>query len=340
MPDDQTEGLLEEIPASLADGIDAVLDAWLDVQREGVWIDGLSDFAGDLLGFRLAMREPLAEHAILWEGRRDRAVTLQALGIDGYFASMTEAARGTVCFSATLRPLEDTRTLLGGSPEDACFAVPSPFPPENLLVLRRRINTRYQSRAASVPAVAEAITAMVAAHPGRYIAFFPSYAYMRLAAEALTVPFAMQEPGMSIAGREDFLRPFREREGACLALCVLGGVFAEGIDLPGDCLDGVAVVGIGLPQVGLFRESLRAWHEAAGRDGFRCAYELPGLQRVAQAVGRVIRTETDRGVALLLDDRYFRGDVLALCPEHWVIRDGEPAEELRRFWNGEECGET
>ena len=333
VPEGAEEGALDEVPESLTDGAEAVLDAWVDLQREGVWLDGFGDFCGDLLGFRRALRDGLAEHAILWEGRRDRTVTLQALGVGAYFAAATEAACGTVCFSATLHPLADTKLLLGGAAEDACFGAPSPFPRENLLVLRQRVNTRYQGREASIPRIAEAVAAMVAAHPGRYIAFFPSYAYMRRAAEALTVPFAMQEPGMSLAEREAFLRPFREREGECLALCVLGGVFAEGVDLPGDCLDGVAVVGIGLPQVGVFRESLRAWHEAEGRDGFRYAYELPGLQRVAQAVGRVIRTENDRGVALLLDDRYWRQDVLALCPPHWEIRDGEAAETLRRFWD-------
>ena len=138
---------------------------------------------------------------------------------------------------------------------------------------------------------------------------------------------------MSIAERDEFLRPFREGKAECLALCVLGGVFAEGIDLPGDCLDGVAITGIGLPQVGVFRESLRKWHEDAGRNGFWYAYEIPGMQRVAQAVGRVIRTETDRGVALLLDDRYFRSDVLELCPPHWRIRSGETVSELETFWS-------
>ncbi len=228
--------------------------------------------------------------------------------------------------------MEDTKELLGGDTEDACFSVPSPFPPERLLTLRRRINTRYQNREHSVRQIADEIAAMARAHPGRYIAFFPSYAYMRLVSESLEVPFVMQQSGMSIAERDAFLQPFREGREECLALCVLGGVFAEGIDLPGACLDGVAVVGIGLPQVGVFRESLRAWYEETGRDGFRSAYEIPGLQRVAQAVGRVIRTETDRGVALLLDDRYFRPDVQALCPPHWQIRDGETEAELRAFW--------
>ena len=330
--EEEREGLLTEIPQSLSEGVSAVLDAWLDAQKEGVWLEGMGEWAGELLRFQRAQRDGLAEHVILWQGRRERTVALQALGVGEYFASVTASACGAVCFSATLEPLRETKALLGGDEEDACFSAPSPFPPERLLTLRRRVDTRYAGRAASIPRVAEDIATMTRAHPGRYIAFFPSYAYMEQAAQALTVPFVMQRQGMSIPEREEFLRPFRERREPCLALCVLGGVFAEGIDLPGDCLDGVAVVGIGLPQVGLFRESLRAWHQRAGRDGFHYAYELPGMQRVAQAVGRVIRSEGDRGVALLLDDRYDRRSVQALCPAHWRLRDGDPATVLGAFW--------
>ena len=340
VPEEEPEGILEEIPQSLTDSVAAVTDAWLDSQKEGVWLDGMVEFAGDLLRFQRAQRDGLAEFAVLWEGRRDRTVTLQALGIGDYFASVTQPACGTVCFSATLHPLEDTKALLGGEAEDACFAAPSPFPAENLLVLRRRINTRYAGRERSAAQIADEIAAMVRAHSGRHIAFFPSYAYMHLVSEKLTVPFVMQTPGMSIAERDAFLRPFREKTEDCLALCVLGGVFAEGIDLPGECLDGVAIVGIGLPQVGVFRESLRKWHEDAGRNGFRYAYELPGMQRVAQAVGRVIRTGTDRGVALLLDDRYFRADVAELFPPHWRIRDGDTESELKAFWNQDKSEES
>ncbi len=179
------------------------------------------------------------------------------------------------------------------------------------------------------------------AHPGRYLAFFPSYAYLTLVAERLTVPFRAQERRMGIPEREAFLAPFRERRGTCLGLCVLGGAFAEGIDLPGDELDGIAVVGIGLPQVGIFRETLRGWYEDRGQPGFLYAYQLPGMQKVAQAVGRVIRTGTDRGVALLLDDRYSQSACAALCPPHWRIRDGDPETLLRAFWqDGEQDGGT
>ncbi len=327
----QTEGVLEAVPASLAGGVSEVLDAWVESQRPPVRVEGLGDLMGDLTGFRRALsREvPLA---VFWQGAKTPAVTALALDVAEYFAETTRGLRGVVCFSATLAPLGHMKTLLGGTEEDGCFSGPSSFPPERLLLLRQRINTRYASREGSAPALARAIETMVQARPGHYMAFFPSYAFMTRVAESLTVPFAMQTRAMSIPEREAFLAPFRPEGPPCLGLCVLGGVFAESIDLPGEALDGVAIVGIGLPQVGLERELLRGWLEQRGLDGFLYAYQIPGMQKVAQAVGRVIRTGEDRGVALLLDDRYARADCLRLCPPHWQIRDGDAETQLTEFW--------
>lgn len=240
--------------------------------------------------------------------------------------------RGVVCFSATMHPLEDMKLLLGGQEDDACFAMPSPFPAENLLILQRDVNTRYRYRAAACEEIADAIRMLAASRPGRYIAFFPSFAYLRQVSEQLEIPHQAQRSGMTDEERRAFLAPYVPGGEPVLSLCVLGGIFAEGIDLPGDALEGVVVVGVGLPQVNLFQETLRAYYERTFGDGFLYAYMLPGMQKVAQAVGRVIRTETDRGVAILLDDRYRQGAYRRLCPAHWLIRRGECRSELRRFW--------
>ena len=141
---------------------------------------------------------------------------------------------------------------------------------------------------------------------------------------------------MSDAERREFLAPYVPGGAPVLSLCVLGGIFAEGIDLPGDALDGVVIVGVGLPQVNLFQETLRAYYERTFGDGFLYAYMLPGMQKVAQAVGRVIRTENDRGAAILLDDRYRQTAYRRLCPEHWVIRREEAETALRSFWASSE----
>ncbi|MBR6954289.1 MAG: ATP-dependent DNA helicase [Clostridia bacterium] len=327
----EQEGTLPAVPEALMAAVNDLLEAWTDSGRTPLRTEGLAEFMGEVAGFRRAWRGD-TPGAVFWQGSRHPRLTVMALDIAAYFAEVTRGKRGTVCFSATLTPLDRMKTLLGGDPEDGCYTGPSSFPPEHLLLLRKRIDTRYSRREAAAPALAEAIETMVRAHPGHYLAYFPSYAFMTRVAELLTVPYVMQTRSMDIAQRAAFLQPFRADAPPCLGLCVLGGVFAEGIDLPGEALDGVAVAGIGLPQVGIERETLRAWFDKNGLDGFLYAYQMPGLQKVAQAVGRVIRTETDRGVALLLDDRYGRRDCVALCPSHWRMEDGDAAEMLAAFW--------
>ena len=329
--DEKGDGPLETVPGELADAVSDLLEAWVDSQKNPVRAEGLGELMGEVTGFQRALRSEIP-HALFREGMKHPRVTALALDIAAYFAEVTRGKRGTVCFSATLAPLDRMKILLGGENDDACYSGPACFPPERLLLLRQRIDTRYSHREEAAPRIAEAIETMVRAHPGHYLAYFPSYAFMSRTAEHLTVPFAMQTRSMDIAQREAFLTPFREDGPPCLGLCVLGGVFAEGIDLPGEALDGVAIAGIGLPQVGMERETLRAWFQETGMDGFLYAYQMPGLQKVAQAVGRVIRSETDRGVALLLDERYARRDCQNLCPPHWRVTEGDLRETLEHFW--------
>lgn len=291
----------------------------------------LTDTLSPLLGLVRALRQDAENYALLWQGRKDRTVTALALDVGTYFDRVTRRLRGTVCFSATMDPLPEMRRLLGGNEEDACFSMPSPYPPEHLLLLQRDVDTRYHSRPASAAAIAAAIERM-AAHPGRYLAFFPSFAMLRMVSDQLTIPHQVQLPKMTQEERDEFLAPYFRAEEPVLSLCVLGGIFAEGIDLPGTCLDGVCIAGVGLPQVNLFRETLRDWYQQQLGDGFLYAYRLPGMQKVAQAVGRVIRSETDRGIALLLDDRYRRSDWQRLFPAHWQVRWNGSDEEMERFW--------
>ncbi len=335
--DEAAEGALEKLPASLDNACMELTDAFMTAQNEYFpWDEAgekVSDTLLPLLSFVRARKRDTTEYAWLWQGRKNRMLTAFALDVGDYFESATKALRGVVCFSATMHPLEDMKILLGGQDDDACFAMPSPFPPENLLILQRDVNTRYRHREAACGEISEAIRAMAEAKPGRYIVFFPSFAYLRQVSEQLEIPHQAQRSGMTDGERAEFLAPYLSAgRQAVLSLCVLGGIFAEGIDLPGDALDGVVIVGVGLPQVNLFRETLRAYYEERFGDGFLYAYMLPGMQKVAQAVGRVIRTETDRGAAILLDDRYRQSTYRRLCPEHWLIRRGDTSAELRRFW--------
>ena len=295
----------------------------MDARQEHFpWEDAggrLGDTLMPLLSFNRARQRDSADYAILWEGRRHPKITAFALDSAGYFQQATQGLSGVTCFSATLHPLPEMRLLLGGTEDDACFAMPSPFPPEHLQIRQVDVNTRYAHRSSACTEIARQITALVTRKPGKYLVFFPSFAFLRMTAERLMLPCQVQEKQMDEAARAAFLDAYRQEGGDALSLCVLGGVFSEGIDLPGRQLDGVVVVGVGLPQVNLYQEVLRAHFERTLGDGFLYAYMLPGMQKVTQAVGRVIRTETDTGVALLLDDRYSYPAYRRLMPEHWRI---------------------
>ena len=176
---------------------------------------------------------------------------------------------------------------------------------------------------------------------GKYIAYFPSYAYLELIRDQLLalrpgLSLHVQQRSMDEAARAEYLHRFEAPGAAFLALCVLGGIFSEGIDLPGARLIGTAIVGVGLPQVNPALEALRACYDAAFADGFGMAYRYPGMHRVLQAVGRVIRSETDCGVALLLDDRYADPRWQALMPPHYHPQLVRSEDEIRArsqdFW--------
>ena len=337
--EETTEGELTKLPTSFDNACMELADAFMEAQNEhfawGDEGDRLRDVLTPLLSFIRARKRDTTDYAWLWQGRKNKTITAFALDVASYFEEVTTMLRGVVCFSATMHPLEDMKLLLGGQEDDACFAMPSPFPKENLLIHQLDVNTRYRFRDAACPDITAAIRAMAEAKPGKYIAFFPSFAYLRQVSDMLDMPHQAQRSGMTDEERREFLAPYVPDGKPVLSLCVLGGVFAEGIDLPGDALDGVVIVGVGLPQVNLFQETLRDYYERTFGDGFLYAYMLPGMQKVAQAVGRVIRTENDRGVAVLLDDRYRQTAYRRLCPEHWVIRRRDD-KELMRFWRKEE----
>ena len=337
----QPWGRLSRVPQSVDRAADALCDAMTDARMERLDIDWelMTEVASDAAGFRRARSRDTQEYAWLWSGHeKTRTLTAFSLRPGDYFRETTAGMRGIVCFSATLTPLNDMKRLLGGEEADACFAMPSPFPPENLLVLAEDADVRYKSREQTAARVSDAIRRLVTLRPGKYIAFFPSFSYMTRCAEELAdTPHTCQERGMSIEEREAFLKPYTEGTAPVLSLCVMGGVFSEGIDLPGSALDGVIIVGVGLPQVNMLQQTLREEYDRTLGNGFRYAYEIPGMQKVVQAAGRVIRTETDRGVVLLLDDRYRRQEYLSLCPPFWQLRRGDMAQLLRAF-DGEKYG--
>ena len=305
---------------------------------------GSFELMRELISFLSAFRRGLGQedYHLTWAPGPRRGLA-QALNLNPapHLREMTGRLSGCVFFSATLLPLHAMMSLLGGEEGDACLALPSPFPREHLLCMQWPLNTRYQARADSLIPAAQAIAALYLSHPGKVMAYFPSFAYLRQVAEALKaeapeIPLILQEPGMGEEDRLAFLNRFTRDDAPLLGLCVLGGLFAEGVDLPGRQLIAAAIVGVGLPQVNAERALYQARMAAAHGDGFGFAYRYPGMQKVAQAAGRLIRSETDRGVLLLLDDRFTQRAYHQLLPEHITMNRVQSIDEIsafaRDFW--------
>ncbi len=232
-------------------------------------------------------------------------------------------ARATILFSATFQPLDYFVDILGGRGART-LELPSPFPKENLCVtVANGVSTRYEDREKSYRRVATLLAAAVSAKAGNYIAFFPSYEYMECVhkefhAKYPRVQTILQHRGMKRSDQEAFLDNFCEDEGKMrVGFCVLGGSFSEGVDLPGNRLIGVVVVGVGIPGLSNERNMLRDYYENKCERGYDYAYTYPGLNRVLQAAGRVIRREEDKGVVVLIDSRYAEEPYLHLYPSHW-----------------------
>ena len=235
--------------------------------------------------------------------------------------------RSAVFFSATLLPIRYYKEQLSGGPEDYAVYAESPFDSDNRLVLvADDVSTRYTRRTEDeFRKIAGYITDFCAAKKGNYMVFFPSYRYMTAVADLLfDVPglrLLQQESSMSETAREEFLRAFsEEHDDTLLGLCVMGGIFSEGIDLTADRLIGAVVVGPGLPMVCNEREMFREYYAERCDAGFEYAYLYPGMNKVLQAAGRVIRTTDDVGAILLLDDRFMKSAYRELFPREWENR--------------------
>ena len=207
----------------------------------------------------------------------------------------------------------------------------------------RSVSTRYRDREGSYQQVVALILATIEAKPGNYLVFFPSYQYLTAVVQHFQEQAAghrvlVQRREMDDRDREAFLADFQREGGQPLVgFAVMGGAFGEGIDLIGDRLIGVVVVGVGLPGLCLERDLIRDHFQH--RDGFAYAYQFPGMNRVLQTAGRVIRTEQDRGVVLLIDDRFGQNRYRTLFPNDWEVthidRPANWTQALGRFWSRE-----
>jgi Rad3-related DNA helicase len=213
--------------------------------------------------------------------------------------------------------------MLGEPERDYTIKVDSPFKKEQLDVGIYPISTRYNDREKTLHMIATTIFEKISSKKGNYLVFFPSYKYLLQFAEFFCgnypdIKTIVQDVGMSENEREEFLAKFSsENKETLVGFAVLGGIFSEGIDLKGDRLNGVVIVGVGLPQIGLERNILKNQFDAFGKNGYYYAYVFPGMNKVLQAAGRLIRSEEDTGTLLLIDDRYKSSLYQSLMPDEW-----------------------
>ena len=278
--------------------------------------------------------------------REDSQLTLFCLDPSFLLREALARAKSAIFFSATLSPSAYYRELLGGGPDDPVLQLPSPFPSHNLAVLvQDRIRTHFKARQTTLQEVAEAVETLVRERPGNYFVYLPSYQYLASLRELfeqrcpdLTV--LTQRPGMSDAERDTFLDAFAvDNPHTQVGFAVMGGVFGEGVDLVGDRLIGAVIVGVGLPQLCVERDLIDQYFQEKIGAGFDYAYAFPGINRVLQATGRVIRSESDRGAVLLIDARFGEQRYQRLLPRWWQtvrVRSLEQIREvLRPFWKSE-----
>ena len=348
MLSDQPFMELEALPEDFIEHVHSLVKRLETVLRENVSVPGrteLVDTYFELLGF-VRMSERYADNYTTNILHKDgeTSITLQCLDASPYLLeTLSRKTYGSVLFSATLHPIAYYRDVLTRGKGET-LSIRSPFDPENLeIIIMHKVPTRYRKRKESIPDVVRAILTTIRAKEGRYIAFFPSYGYMEnvrdiLQTEAPEASVVVQRRDMGHLDREILLDHFKEPGGgALLGLFVMGGMFAEGIDYIGDMLSGVIIVGPGLPMVSETNNQLRDYHDRLSSNGFDYAYLYPGMNKVIQAVGRVIRTPEDRGVAVLIDDRFDESRVKALYPPSWtnIKKAATPARLktlLDAFW--------
>ena len=268
----------------------------------------------------------------------------QILDPSPYLNESLKKGRGAILFSATLSPVEYYKDTLG-SKKALSMRLDSPFnrQKQNLLIANY-IDTKYQVRQQNLPQIVASVAELTSGKKGKYLIFCPSYQFLNQISAAFSELFPEykvlnQTTAMTIDDRQSFLNNFKEPQTKTLVgFAVLGGIFSEGIDLPNDQLIGVGIVGVGLPGLSFERNLLRDYFDNKNGRGFEYAYQLPGMNHVLQAAGRLIRTKKDCGNVVLLDKRFTSRRYQRLFPKHWqhyqIVRStNELKNKINHFWN-------
>ncbi|MGP0173968.1 ATP-dependent DNA helicase [Pseudomonas sp. NCHU5208] len=314
--------------AALGKAVSAITDLLTD-QPEGNAGELLSFYLDAMLFCRLA--ESFGPHSLFdinrldaGNGRSYSTLCIRNILPAPFLGPRFEDAHSATLFSATLSPSHYYLDLLGLPEETQCLDVASPFSAEQLHVqVVRNLSTRYQHRDASLAPICQLMARQYAERPGNYLAFFSSYQYLEQVLQELRrehpqIPVWTQSRQMDEAARQGFIERF-QIGGRGIGFAVLGGVFGEGVDLPGERLIGAFVTTLGLAQLNPINEEIRQRMDSLFGNGYDYTYLYPGLQKVVQAAGRVIRTPEDQGVLYLIDDRFARPEVRRLLPSWWQV---------------------
>jgi DNA excision repair protein ERCC-2 len=328
-------------------GFLGITERWLSLNIKAPFREELLDLFFAVSGFMRVAEKYDESYATCYEKlKKDLKLKLFCIDPSCQLENALKRCRAAIFFSATMTPMAYFKKILGCNEDAAALTIPSPFPGENLtLFVSDRISTFYRDREKTRLQVSKAICTLINQKKGNYLIFFPSYEYMMMVIESFKPhcpdsEIMVQTPGMSESERDEFLSRYRQASPKSLVgFAVMGGIFGEGIDLVGERLSGAVVVGVGLPGISLEKELIKDYFTHTYNAGFEYAYQYPGINRVFQAAGRVIRTENDRGVVLLVDRRYATHRYRSLLPVEWEpirVRDQEQfADKLQKFWSQE-----
>ena len=325
-------------------------ERYLDREVKNEHKDEIMDFYFQVNNF-YNMYEKIDDSYVIYaknEGATSFYIKLYCVHPANNLSTCIEKGNSTIFFSATLLPINYYKELLSNNEEDYAIYIPSPFDKEKRLVtIGRDVSSKYTRRGPNeYKKMAEYIDTIVTSKSGNYMVFFPSYKLLNDVYEMClssglgdTINMIKQESYMSENAREDFLQTFYEEKNIT-AFCIMGGIFSEGIDLTEDKLIGAIIVGTGLPMVCTERDILTRYFNERENKGFEYAYLYPGMNKVLQAAGRVIRTVDDQGIIALLDDRFTQSQYVSLFPMEWdnyeISNRKTIREDIDRFWRKQE----
>ncbi|WP_339074226.1 ATP-dependent DNA helicase [Teredinibacter turnerae] len=300
------------------------------------WLKQLYRFAAMLQLFSAA------HISILTKNGKERVLKIRCLDASGFLEKLQSQARSTIAFSATLDPFNFTRQQLGLPEQTQGYRLPPVFPEENqYVVCTTYIPTHWSKREESLPPLIELIRELTRAKPGNYLVFFPSYAYLEMAATAYQAAFPetelfLQTAASSDSQRQEFINLFLNGGEPKLGFAIVGGIYAEGIDYAGTALLGAIIIGTGMPQPDDEQQQMSQYFSRCGLNGFQYAFQFPGLIRLRQTAGRVIRTESDKGIIIFVEPRLLRADNWNYLSTHLKMQISEsPAQlsqQIRDFW--------